>query len=105
MAESYWPAGGDAHLPPQTHVLVGRSGVPIHEGNGQISFAWRKDLHGEHIGFSRQSCVGDIEFISAPRTRRVVGLGDLLAVQPYVRAVVNSSEIQPDAFALKASRQ
>ncbi len=41
---------------------------------------------------------GDVEFVSAPGTGDVIGVGDLLSVEPDVGAVVDASEIQPDGF-------
>ncbi len=42
-------AGGEVDFAPQTHVLVGRRGIPVDEGDGEIVLRGREDLHGENI--------------------------------------------------------
>ena len=49
--------------------------------------------------------VGDVEFVGAPGSGHVVGVGDLLSVQPDVGAIVDAVEIQPDGLSLVSSRQ
>ncbi len=48
----------------------------------------RAGLHG----------IGHVEFVSAPGSGDVVGVGDLFSVEPDVGAVVDALEIQPDGF-------
>src|SRR6059036_1467014 len=61
-----------------------------------------KNLNRQNIGCSRLRRTGDVEFISAPGAGHVVGIGDLLPVEPDIRFVVNSMKIQPDRFSLVA---
>ena len=42
--------------------------------------------------------VGDVEFVGAPGSGDVVGVGDLFSVEEDVGAVIDAVEIQPDGF-------
>ena len=64
-----------------------------------------KTLHGENVFRARPGGVGDVEFVGAPGAGHVVGLGDLLSVEPDVGAVVDAVEIQPDRLALVSRGQ
>ena len=99
------PAGGDIHVAKHAHVLVRGRGVPVHEGDGQIGVGGGEDLHGENVRFSQDSVSGDVELVGSPGSGYVFRLGERLAVQPDVGAVVDAAEIQPDGFALEARRQ
>ena len=98
IAYGHRAAGRDINLAPQSHVLVGWRRIPIYESNCQISIGWREDLNGECILRSWLRELGDVEFIGAPCARDLLEVGDLLAIHPDIRAVVDPSEIQPDGL-------
>ena len=105
VAHRHRPAGGDSHLAKQAHVLVRRRGVPIHKGDRQVGIGGGEDFHGQHVRLTRESVIGDVELVGPPRSGCIVALGQLLAVQPDVGAVVDTSEIQPDTLSLEARGQ
>ena len=98
-------AGAHADLAEQTHILVGRRRVPVHEGDGQISVRRRKYFDRQDVCLAYQSGVGDVELIGAPGTRHVIFFRDLLAIQKDVGAIVDAGKIQPDGLALIACWQ
>src|ERR1700722_6449448 len=105
ITQSDWAGDGEIDLAPQAHVLVGRGGIPIDEGDGEIVFGGGKDLHGEDIFRAGLDRIGDLEFVGAPSPCDVVGVSDLLAVEPDVSAVIDPFEIQPHGFSLGGIRR
>ena len=84
---------------PQAHILVRRTGIPIHPVDAKIFFRRRKRLHGQHILLACLQEFRHIEVI-CPISAGDLGLiSDLVPVQPNVAAVIDSAEVQPLALA------
>jgi hypothetical protein len=98
IAQGHRPAGGEINLAPQTHVLVRRRWIPIDKSDCQIVFRGSENLHGENVFSAGLQRTADIEFVSAPGSGDLIGVGNLFSIEPYVGAIVDSSEIQPDRF-------
>ena len=99
IAEGDRAAGGEVDFAPQAHVFVGRRGIPVDEGDGEILLGGGEDLYRENIFAVGFQNAGDAQFVGAPGSGDVVGVGDLFSVEPNVGAVVDAFEIQPDGFA------
>ena len=104
IAQSHRTAGGDIHVAPKAHVLVGRRRVPVDKRDRQVGVGGREDLHRENVGFSRRCGIGNIEFVGAPCAGNVVRFRDLLPIQPNVGAIIDSAKVKPDGLSLVARR-
>ena len=85
-------------IAPQSHVFVGRGGVPINPGDSEIIRFRRENLHGEDVRSVGQNRAGDVELVCS------ISAGDLFvprnefAINPNIGAVVNTLEIQPQCW-------
>src|SRR5205807_2179919 len=105
IAQCDRPAGSQVDVTPEAHVFVGRRRIPIHEGDCQVAFGWRKRLDRNHVFGARMRDSADIKFISAPRAPDLFEVGDFLAVDPDVGPVVDPLKVQPNRLAPVAGRQ
>lgn len=94
-------ARGKHDFLPETHVLIWRRRIPIHPGDSQLVGVWRGDFHGHHIFCACFDKRRHIKFIAAKRANDLVRARDLFAVDPYVRAVIDSTKGEPDGFSIK----
>src|SRR5580704_4528524 len=103
MAQRDVTADVEIHLAPDTHVLVRRRGVPIDPGQTQIIFSRGKYFDGQRI-VVRMEKFCEVEFKGAVRASDFVLAGDFLAVDPDVRAVIDSKKLKPSLLGAQAAR-
>ena len=89
---------GKKNFFPDAHVFVGRRGIPVNPGDAEIVFSRSGNFDGEGVGGAGFQIFGDIEFEGAVGAGDVFGVGDFLAVEPDVGAVVDSVEMEPVGF-------
>src|ERR1700722_1921101 len=49
ITQRHRPTGCEIHVAPESHVLIGRRGIPVDECDGQIVFRRRENLHSQYI--------------------------------------------------------
>ena len=91
------------NIAPQSHVLVGRRGVPIDPRYGQVVRLRGENLDGQDVWLSGQNGAGDIELVGSIGAGNLFVISDELPIEPHVGTVVNAFEIQPDLSALRRS--
>src|SRR5579864_4859169 len=74
ITQSNRAAGGEVDLAPQSHIFVGRRGIPVDKGDRQIVLSGGEDLYGENVFSTRLQRFGDVEFVGAPGAGDVVGV-------------------------------
>src|SRR5271166_3370896 len=76
----------------QTHVLVGRRGIPVNESDGKAVLRWRPDLHRQYVG-SGLDAGRNVELVGPPRACDFVRISDLLSIEKDICAVVDAAEV------------
>ena len=104
VAERHGTGGGEAHGPVEAHQLVGRHGVPVHEGDREVARLRGGDEDGEGVRAGLRGA-GDVDLVDAVGAGRLRGVGDLLPVEPGVEAEVDAVEVQPEGLAGGLGRQ
>ena len=87
----------EIHVSPQTHVLVGGSGVPVDPVDTEVVLGGGEDLHGKNVRGAWLERICYIEVIGAVSARDLRGIRDLEAVEPNLRAIVDAAEVEPVA--------
>ena len=90
---------------PESHVLVGRRGIPINPIDAQVFLGLRDGFDGEHVRPVAHQQRTDVELVRAISARDVMFSRDSLAVEPDIGAVVDAGEIQPHALAFESIRR
>src|SRR5215472_7643940 len=93
MTYRYRAAGCEIDFAPQSHVLVRRHGIPIHEGYAEVGFRWSKYFDSHGIVPTQRT--RDVQFVRSPCPGDLLGVGNQRPVQPDVRAVVDSLKVEP----------
>ena len=94
-------ARGEDDFLPEAHVLVGRRRIPIDPGDAEFVGVGRGDFYGDDIFCAGFDVGRDIEFIAAKRADDLIRAGDFFAVDPDVRAVIDSAKRHPNRFPIK----
>ena len=105
ITESDGTRGGDVHVTPDAHFFIWRHRGPIDERNGQVMRLRRKDLDGERVGFARLRGSRNIELKQSPGAGELSRGGDLHAIHPHVRPVVDTVETKPYCFPVVFRRE
>ncbi len=105
VSERNLPALRQEYFPPDAHHFVRRRGIPIHPGDLQVVLLGRADFYRDYVPPARLNEVRDVEFKGAVGPGNVGLVGDLFSIDPQIRAIVNSQEIQPGLLILEVSRQ
>src|SRR5207302_1095416 len=88
------------YFPPDTHHFVRGSGIPIHPGDLEVVSLRREDFHGDGVTLACLNELADIEFKGSVGAGNLGFVGDLSSIDPEIRAIVNSQEIQPGLLVL-----
>ena len=81
-------------IPPQTHVLVRWGRVPVDPSDRQLTGLRRKDLDREHVlSFAPQQGF-DLELEISIGTDDFVSTGNLSPIEPDIRAIVDTVELE-----------
>ena len=100
VSERDFPALRQKYFPPDTHHFVSRRRIPIHPGNLQVVLLGREDFHRDRIPSAGLNEVGDVEFKGAVGPNDIGFVGNPFSIDPQIRAIVDSQEIQPSFLAL-----
>ena len=79
---------------PDSHILVGWSGIPIDETDSKVSGFGRKHFNGQDI-FSFVQVRGNIKIKEPERTPDSLGIRNLFAVEPDIGIVIDSVKAEP----------
>ena len=84
----------DVHRAPEAHVLVGRHGVPVDPGEGEVGRLRGEDLDRERVARARLRPAGQVQLVSAEGPRHLLRVRQALAVEPDVGAIVDAVEVE-----------
>ena len=104
IAHGYGTGGEQVRALHNTHVAIGRHGVPVREIERKIVGARRDHFHREGVHPGHHA-IRDIELEAAVHAGHLRGIGQEPAVQPDVGAVIDGIEIQPQALAAEVAAQ
>jgi hypothetical protein len=86
-------AGGNEYVAPQAKQLVGRHGGPIHPRMAQVVALLGLDPERQCVFLAWSRHFGDVEGETAHGPRRLVGVGNLLPIEPDVGTVADTLEV------------
>ena len=90
---------------PQAHVFIGRRRIPVHPVDAEVFFRLRDGFDGQQIRPGRARAERrDFVFVGAIGAGYVFGVGDFVAVEPDVGAIVDAAEVQPHLTILRNFR-
>src|ERR1700690_3755362 len=90
---------------PESHVLVRRPGVPINPIYTQVFLGLRDGFDGQHVRPVALEQRGNVELVGAIGSCDFTFPGELAAVDPDVRAIIDPTEIEPHALAIETVRR
>ena len=94
VAHRDWPTNNQAHVAPQSHVLVGRHWVPVHPIHSETLLGRWEHLDGHDIIAAHIYRTRDIEFIVAVRPLHLRAVSNAFAIHPNAgRILVEGVEI------------
>ena len=67
IVEGHVPGESESDRPPDPHVLVGWTRVPVDKADGEVTRLWWMDRHRERVA-ARHEATADIELVDAERT-------------------------------------
>src|SRR6266567_2094662 len=105
ISQGNWSTTCQVNVAKDPHVLVGRHGIPIYEGPGEIVGLLRKYFDGQCIQAAGARHTLDIQFMEAERPCYLVRGGNLKTVEPDICAEVDAVEMQPDILTGITSRE
>jgi hypothetical protein len=94
VAYLHWATRREVHVLPQAHVLVRRRRIPIHPINPEIILRLREDFDCNDVSPRLGEFRRDIKFKFPIRSRNIFRVGDLLPVDPHIRAVVDTVKME-----------
>ena len=98
-------AGGNEDVAPQALHFVGRHRGPVHPGVSQILGPLALDPQRERVSLPWPRGLGYVEGETAHGSSHLIGVGDLLAIEPDVRAIVDPLEVERDRSSRHLRRQ
>ena len=96
MRHCHVSAGLDAHLPEDTHALVGRSRIPVGKPYIRFTRLGPEHLHGKHVFLPY--LLGDVETELTERTEHFVLIGNLLTIEPHIGPIADTVKVQDVTF-------
>ena len=92
MSNRHRPTSLHPDFTEDTHILIGRSRVPVCKTDTGLPLLSPEYLHREHI--RRADMLGDIQFELAEGACQILTVGNLPAIEPYVGTVADTVEGQ-----------
>ena len=76
--------------------LSGGQGFPVDPVDAEVGFGGREGFDGDGVFLAGVQVVSHIEVVGSIGAGDLLVVGDLLAVDPEIGAVVDAAEVQPE---------
>ncbi len=83
---------------PKSHILIRWARIPVDPVDAEILVRGRCGFDRDDVAFAWSDHVGDVEIVGAICACDGVRVGDLVAVGPDFTAVVDATEVEPNAI-------